>query len=83
MEKDLGVLVDTKLTISQQCALVTRKTTSFLGGIRRSIAGRSKDVILPPELVRHKWSAGFSPGLPIQGRYGFTGVSPENGSQDD
>ena len=74
------LLVDTKLTTSHQCALVTRKTTR---GIRRNIASRSKEVILPPALVRHEWGAESSPGLPIQGRYGFTAASLENGSQDD
>lgn len=36
-EKDLGVLVATKLNISQQCALATKKAKSRLGCIRQSI----------------------------------------------
>ncbi|XP_068258011.1 metallophosphoesterase domain-containing protein 1 isoform X1 [Nyctibius grandis] len=46
-EKDLGVLVDNKFTMSQQCALVARKANGILGWIRKSVANRSTEVILP------------------------------------
>jgi len=47
VERDLGRLVDDKLTMSQQCALAAKKDNGIVGYIRRSEASRSREVLLP------------------------------------
>ncbi|PKU49353.1 hypothetical protein llap_396 [Limosa lapponica baueri] len=47
VEKDLGVLVDNRMTMSQQYVLAAKKGNGILGCIKKSVASRSRELILP------------------------------------
>lgn len=46
-EKTLGFLLDPKLTMSLQCAIVAKVVTSLLGSVRQSVANRLREVMTP------------------------------------
>ncbi|CAM4701606.1 unnamed protein product [Lepidochelys kempii] len=45
-EKDLGVLVDHRMTMSCQCDMAGKKANAVLGCIRRDICSRDKEVLV-------------------------------------
>ncbi|XP_050815707.1 uncharacterized protein LOC127054065 [Gopherus flavomarginatus] len=46
-ERDLGVIVDHKLNMSQQCDTVAKKVNVILGCINRCVVNKTREVILP------------------------------------
>ncbi|KAF4789348.1 hypothetical protein TURU_152025 [Turdus rufiventris] len=90
VEKDLGVLVHNKLSMSQQslCDQLAEMANGILEYIRKSIVRRSRDVILPlhSALVRLHLECCvqfWAPQASGQERHEAFGAGPAEGNKDD
>ena len=80
MEKDLGVLVDDKLAMSQQCAQVAKMANGFLGCIKRCVAS-THPLICPGQASTEVLYT--VPDSLVQKRQGSPRESPVEGHKDD
>ena len=82
-EKDLGVLVGGKLTVSQQRPLTAQKATGVLGCTQSSVGSRARGgiLLLCSALVRPPCSAGSSSGGTIIRRTRPAQAGPEEATK--
>jgi len=84
--KNLVVLLDNKVTMSQEDVLVTKKANGTLGCIKEEHCQQIKGGDLHPLLCPGEVSSGgLGPvlGYPVLQRYGTTGESPAKGYRTD
>jgi len=77
-EKDLGVF-----NITQQCALSVQKTNRILECIKRSMASRTREMILPLYSALARPHLEHCEETSAQERHGPVGAGPEEGHEND
>lgn len=46
-EKELGVMVDSKLSVREQCALVVKRANGMLRYLKKGVTRMSSEIVLP------------------------------------
>ncbi|GAB0195026.1 cAMP-dependent protein kinase inhibitor alpha [Grus japonensis] len=64
-EKDLGVLIDEKLNMNQQCVLTSQKANCILGCIKRGVTSRLRKVILPLQYCIQLWGPQYKKDMDL------------------
>jgi len=84
-EKDLGFKVDGKLDMGQQRALTAQKANRILGSIKRSVASRVREVVLPLCCVGEASPGVLHPDVEssVQERHGAVGACPVESHRND
>ena len=85
MERDLGVLVDKQLNMSEQCTASAEKANRILGCINKGITSRDKEVIISlySVFIRPHLEYCVQFWFPLRKkRCGEAGDGPEKGHKD-
>ena len=85
VEKDLEVLVDGKLNLSQQCALTSLKAKSILSCIKKSMAAFSERDSFPLHCGSETSPGTLHPHVKsaVQEKHGTAELHPEEGQKND
>ena len=86
-EKDLGVLIDEKLSMSsvhlQQCTLAASNTNYILGSNRKGVASKARKVTASSPCEASAAALRPDLGPPTEERYGAFGKGPEEDHKDN
>jgi len=84
VERDLGVRMDSKLSVSEQCAAAEKKASRMWGCINKGITSRDKEVTIPLRTCQVTPAILCSVLVPaMQNRCGQAGEGPEKGHKAD